>query len=312
VKKGFNILKSKKAFALVCFVLFLGLFVLRSDWADTRIGKEIFNLGHLCGFFIVWIFVLNIYSMFSPLTFTRFALVILITLLASVLIEITQHYIGRSASIKDVGLNIAGTLAALAFMVAKNKSFQVYSYPVAAIGLFSAGLLMFPSTKIFVDEYHIVRQFPVLSDFSTPYELNRWSSNKAIIHLAKRGNANVLKVKFRKDARYSVVALNSFGDEWEKYKELVYSVNNLTADSLSINVRVHDHDHRYSGFAYKDRFFQEFLLDPGTSEISIELLDIYEAPEERNMNLAAIESIMLFTVNAENDVELEINKVFLR
>lgn len=312
MEKRFNILKSKWLFALAGFVLFYGLFIINADLADTRLEKEIWNLGHLFGFFVVWLFLMNLFSLFIPSSLKRIGLVLLVTLIASSLIEIVQHYIGREATLQDIGLDLVGTILAVIVIISLKKCFRGNLSALITFFFITTAVLVWPSAKIFIDEVNIVRQFPILSDFSTPYELSRWSSNNAVFYIEERGDNHILKVRFRRDARYSVLALNSFGSAWNKYNELVYRVNNPGSHSLNIYVRVHDREHKYSHFAYEDRFYRAIKLKPGRSEIKIKLLDIYKAPEGRKMDLTEIESIMLFTVNLEKDAELEITKVFLR
>ena len=312
MEKRFNILKSKWFFALACFVLFYGLFIINADLAITRFEKELWNLGHVFGFFVIWLFLMNLFPFFIPSSLKRIGLVLLVTLVASSLIEIVQHYIGRSAALQDIGLDLVGAILALTAIITLKKCFRGNVYALIVFFFITIAVLIWPSAKIFIDEVYIARQFPVLSDFSTPYELSRWSSDSAVFYIEERGDHHILKVRFRKDIRYSVLALNTFGHAWDKYNELVYSVNNPDSRSLDLYVRIHDRAHKYSHFAYEDRFRRVIKLKPGHSEISIKLLDIYNAPEGRSMDPTEIESIMLFTVNLEKDAELEITKVFLR
>ncbi|VAW95386.1 hypothetical protein MNBD_GAMMA21-468, partial [hydrothermal vent metagenome] len=80
VKTTINILKSKWLFTFVSLLLFIGLFVLKSDLAETRLEKEIWNLGHLFGFLILWLFMINLFPVFYPDSIRRVGLVFLIML----------------------------------------------------------------------------------------------------------------------------------------------------------------------------------------------------------------------------------------
>ncbi len=312
MENRFTILRSKWVFGFICLLLFYGLFIIKPDLAVTRLEKELWNLLHLFGFFIAWVFLLNLVPQFAPKNLKRLGLVVLVTVVVSGAIEFVQHYIGRSASVKDIGLNLAGTLVALIIVIFTKKYLRPWQPVVIGFLLVTILGLLWPSTKIFIDELYIAKNFPVLSDFSSPYELSRWEQWKAKYKLQGGEGKKVLHVTFEKDARYSIVALNSFGHEWIKYKQLVFLVHNPGSNAFTTYIRVHDRKHSESNDAYRDRYNREEKIQSGATEISIELLDIYKAPEGRRMNINEIESIMMFTLNLEEQRELIIEKIFLR
>jgi len=312
MENRFNIFKSKWAFGVICLLLFYGLFFIELDLAVTRLENELWNLLHLLGFFVIWMFLMNIVPQFAPKNIKHFGLVVVLTILVSGAIEFVQHYIGRSASVKDIALNLAGTLVATTTIIFTKKYLRPWQPVVIVISLVAILGLLWPSLKIFIDELYIEKNFPVLSDFSAPYELSRWGRWKAKYRLDEHEGKQALHVTFEKGARYSNIALNSFGQEWIKYKQLVLRVHNPGSIALTLNIRLHDRKHRESYYDHRDRFIRTVHIQPGTSEITIDLFDVYKAPEGRRMNINEIESIMMFTVNLDEQRDLIIEKIFLR
>lgn len=309
VEKGFNILKSKKIFAFVCLLLFFGLFVLESGLAVARLENEIWNLGHLFGFFVLWLFLVNLFPIFFPTSLRRIGLVVLCTIIASGGIEVIQYFIGRSASINDIGLNLAGTLMALSIFLLRYRPFARHSYTLVFFLLVSVSIFMLPATKVFIDEIHLRQQFPVLSDYSKPFEIGRWHSSNARISIVDTESRKVLDVTLLPTGKYSSVSLTSFAGDWSGYKELVFELVNKQATELPITIRVHDylHDNRYD-----DRYNKTFKLPSGVSSISINTLDIYKSPKGRNMDLSNIASILLFGISFDKQKVFQLKRIYLR
>ncbi|VAW90562.1 hypothetical protein MNBD_GAMMA21-3, partial [hydrothermal vent metagenome] len=273
---------------------------------------EIWNLGHLFGFLILWLFMINLFPVFYPDSIRRVGLVFLIMLAASAAIEIIQHYIGRSASVKDVGLNIAGTMIAMSIVILRYRTFRKMSYGVVVIFILVVFVLIWPTVKIFIDEINISRQFPVLSDFTTPFESGRWQSSDADMVLVKEKDLTVLDVVLLPENKYSSVALNSFGQGWEKYRELVIELNNTMELDIPLVLRLHDKHHKKYNNQHSDRFNRSINLAPGYREIIIPIIDLYNSPRDRKMDVNNIESIMIFAININKKKHFRIYKVFLR
>jgi len=309
MENRFNIFRSKLAFGIVCLVLFFGLFVIKSDLVETRLGREIWNLGHLFSFFIAWMFLINLFPVFYPKSLKHITLVVLLTLISSFAIEIIQHFIGRSASVKDIGLNIGGTFIALSIVILKSRILRNYFKVHVSFFFLVTILVLWPSMKVFIDEVHIRQQFPVLSDFSRSFEISRWSTNHSKVKLVRTDDRDVLKVTLLPEGKYSIVALQTSGDNWSEYTELVIEIVNKAGIDFPITIRVHDslHNNRYS-----DRYNNTYNLQPGASTIIVQIIDIYKSPKDRKMDLNNISSVTLFGMNLDAEKELQINKVYLR
>lgn len=309
VEKGYNILKSKKMFAFVCLLIFIGLFVSISGLLVTRLEKEIWNLGHLFGFFVIWLFLLNLFPTFLPTSLRRIGLVVLYTVIASGCIEVIQYFIGRSASIYDIGLNLAGTLIALGIFILLLRPFAKHNYTLVFFMLVLVSVFILPGARVLLDEIHLRQQFPVLSDYSKPFEIGRWNTSNARINISNVENNKVLVVTLLPTGKYSSVALASFGGDWSGYRELVFDIVNKEVTELPITIRVHDslHDNRYD-----DRFNKTFKLPSGVSSLSIKILDIYKSPKGRSMDLSNIAAVALFAIDLDKEKVIQLKKIYLR
>jgi hypothetical protein len=62
---------------------------------------------------------------------------------------------------------------------------------------------------------------------------------------------------------------------------------------------------------HTDRFNRVLVIKPGRQHIIIRLADIKNAPASRQMDLAHMEDLSIFTMNAKTDYHLFINKIYL-
>jgi len=303
-----SLFKSKLIFILVCVSMFIGLFLLPGDVADARLGKELWNMLHLAAFFVLWLFLVNQFNSLRPDTLFSIIKIILITLIASVIIETIQYFIGRSASLKDIGLNLAGTLFALIVTIQINRYFKGTSYYLNLSMIVIAGILLWPSARIFIDETQRRLDFPVLADFSRSFEIGRWSSNSAKVEIIKTDIGNVLDVTLLPRGKYPGISVQAISTDWGKYRELVIVVVNNNDTTIPLTIRIHDALHNNQ---FYDRYNRSREIPVGLSTITVNLLDLYKAPKDRKMDLSNIRAIGLFATDLKSEVNFKIKRVYL-
>ncbi|MGD8927203.1 MAG: VanZ family protein [Thioalkalispiraceae bacterium] len=309
MKLYYHIFKSRIAFAFVGIAIFVGLFILKEDLIVSRLGNEMWNLLHLCAFFIIWLFLVNLFSFFRPDRLPTIGKIILLTVVASILIEVIQSYIGRDASIEDIALNLAGTLLALIVTIYKGQYFKGRSYYIYFIFIVFTIMLVWPGIRIFIDEIQRREQFPVLADFSKPYELGRWSSNHAKLSISSTSLGKVLDVTLLPGSRYSTVTLHTIHEDWEQYRELMIVIVNNENTKLPLVLRINDAAHNNE---YSDRYNKRREVPEGLSTITVKLLDLYNAPKGRRMDLNNIQAISLFAIDLNSTRKFQIKKIYLR
>ena len=96
------------------------------------------------------------------------------------LVEWLQTFVGRESSWGDVRRDVLGAAIAAALLPGGSAGCAGRVSQICIVAIASGWLLLVdvrPMAMALVDEYHARRQFPVLSDFSTPFESGRWSSS---------------------------------------------------------------------------------------------------------------------------------------
>lgn len=157
---------------------------------------------------------------------------------------------------------------------------------------------MYFSGIVLIDESIARKQFPVLSTFETPFEIERWSGNNSALtidhDIVKYGKSS-LKVSLT-TAQYSGVYLRYFPEDWRNFSFLRLAIFNSSSELLKIHCRVHDRLHVINGFPLNDRFNGSFILDRGWNTITIPMEQILNAPVSRTMDLTNIKGIGIFVI----------------
>ena len=162
------------------------------------------------------------------------------------------------------------------------------------------------------DEQQARRQFPLLADFESPYELSRWFYWKQLRlenQIVRHGRSSA-RVQLS-TAKYSGIALFHFPRDWRGYHWLHFSVYNPLATKLEINCRLDDTTHRQRHGPYEDRFNTQFLLKPGWNDLSVSLQQAAAAPKGRAMNMSSIKGFGLFVVQQKEAIAIYLDHVYL-
>jgi hypothetical protein len=282
-------------FLLLTFALF---FVGNSNIVPTRSFKIVWNLGHIV-FFAIAIFLLLKHASFlqQATQAHQFYWVVGICLVAGVLIESIQFSIGRQASWQDILRNILGGLTALAFFPRpKSSNAQLLGMKFKAIITVLLCIQLLPLLMTLVDEHMAKSNFPMLADFENTLELSRWTSNGQMIldkKITTHGNFSA-RIELTTQP-YSGASLNFLPSNWKNFKRLLFSVYVPSNSPISITTRIHDRQHRQSGYLYNDRFQQLSHLKTGWNHITINITDIIRAPKTRLMDIESITNIRFFT-----------------
>lgn len=98
------------------------------------------------------------------------------------------------------------------------------------------------------------------------------------------------RVRFA-SGQYPKLEITGLVGDWAGYEALVLDVYSPEPTALPIELRIHDKRHRNR---YGDRFNTTLTIAPGQSRLSIPIRTIRSAPEGREMDLANVQSIILF------------------
>jgi len=285
------------------------------DYYSSRPLRLAWELGHICLFFFYTYALLNIWKGFARRSFqVQLIVVLLLSLVLGLLIEWSQAAFDRTFSLKDILMNVIGSIAAVGFLSPTRIAVSRNLLRITQVIICFLVLLMtYPLVIVLVDQVFARMQFPVLSNFETPFEIDRWGGSALIAidkNTVREGNAS-LKVQLTTD-RYSGTSLNHFLPHWHGHDSLQISIFNPSLEPLKITVRINDKEHISNGQSYSDRFNRQFILSSGWNNIDIAIDDIRNAPETREMNLRAILNLGIFTINLKHPRLIYIDDVRLK
>jgi VanZ family protein len=282
---------------LVLIVLTLLLFIGGPGYYSDPVTKELWDTGHAL-LFAAAVFVLMRQPRFKRKSlWVSVCLSTLFCMVIGLATEILQIPAGRDFEIKDLGNDLLGGYVGWAIAVATDKSnrksIRISLLPAVLLILF---FVFAPVYRAGFNALMIQRQFPVLSDFETPCELDRWNAKPASMAL-DTGRVRHGEKALRIDLQPGIwpgFSLETFRRDWRGYTVLHFSLYNTTAHTLAINLKIYDRKHVEGGYEYRDRFNRGLTLMPGWNDIHVPLADIQAAPQDRKMDLSNIFSFSLF------------------
>ena len=165
---------------------------------------------------------------------------------------------------------------------------------------------------VLIDDYHARQQFPVLADFSAPFEVSRWQGGSVvqIAHDSGHFGDDILKIDFTTE-RYSGVILQHFPRDWQGYTVLRLEYYNPSEELIYITCRIHDRVHVEGDQLYSDRFNRQIQLHPGWNDFQIRIQDVVNAPKNRQMDINDIMELGVFVSRQKHPQTLYISEIRL-
>lgn len=281
---------------------------------EQRLIKDIWDAGHLA------LFALLSYSYFSRpgqarvSTTRKIVFTTIAGLLLGIAIEVSQLFVHREFSTDDIINDVIGGYLGLLSLGILDKQ-RTLSYRIIATVIFAVFLAVGLRNleKHLFDEFNMRKQFPVLADFESRLEIERWDHKLADLKLSQKyvkSGLYSLEVAYLR-GRYPNISLRHLRSDWSDYNKLVFSVYNPNHQELLFVVNVYDKQHIKNGRKYKDRFSRSVLFKPGWNNIEIPLQEIINAPGHRSMNIQQIKGVSIFTDRLEQPVTIYIDDVRL-
>jgi len=271
------------------------LFVGGPGHQGPRSLSSAWDLGHIV-LFSVWSCLLRSIALRRVSLLRQWATVLAFCIVAGGVTEGIQSVSGGDASIGDFVRDILGGVLALCWcrpaLTGLPRSMRHLARG-ASLSLLLVALL--PLIVSASDEWMARVRFPVLSDFETPFEADRWESDARFA--IDRSEASHGEASLRVDmdtSLYSGVALVHFPRNWTGYRYFRMEVLNPSPDQVDLNCRLHDGQHERRGPTYTDRYNTAFRLRPGWNSLRIDLADVARAPAGRRMDMADIRGLIVF------------------
>ncbi len=227
-----------------------------------------------------------------------------------ILVEILQHFIGRSASWHDIVANTLGVTAGVLWATTRsNQSRRLRGWATAGaimllvLGAFRAPFIMVDCLMQRLDE-------PILASFEGRLEMTRWKPSDCRLTRtpdhATHGQAS-LRMDLEQSAYPGIVSKGLLHD-WSKYETLAFDVTVDEGPPVELFVRVQDAGHTCDS---NDRFEKIFRLVPGDHEIEIPLSDVAAAPAGRTMDLSRVANVHVILLNLDRPRVLHLDNVRL-
>ncbi len=226
-------------------------------------------------------------------------IVVFFCLAAGGITEGLQSLTGRDASFGDILRDLLGGMITLTWF--HPSSSELSREALRAMRVLMASFLfaaVVPLSIALCDEWIARAQFPLLSDFETPFEGSRWYRNDSTAvdrSVARHGKAS-LRVEMD-TSPYSGASLVYFPGDWTGYGFLRFAVFNPSPEEMKITCRIHDRKHEAGEQRYEDRFNKRIILRKGWNDLRIDLGEVARAPAGRSMNLGEICLVGLVAVN---------------
>lgn len=294
-----SLVMNHRTLFILGFIGLLGLFFGGPDLVHARSFKHAWDLGHIFIFAIWTVLLLRLWPWLKAVSFgTQTLVILLLCIFMGGGIEWVQGLIGRYPSADDLIRDLIGSLLALLFWFPKRFDLGRFWRHLLQILCIAALLIAFaPVPRSLVDEWSAWRQFPHLSDFEAPFELDRWSGDAelTIDHTHAWSGRAALRIDLGTDL-YSGAALNYFPGNWLGWGHLTCHLYNPDATPIRLTFKITDRHHDVSGYRFEDRFNRSQDILPGWNRITIDLSDVVSAPDDREMDLTRITAFQLFSI----------------
>lgn len=221
----------------------------------------------------------------------------------SLLSEAAQIPTHRDASLEDLVADWLGATAFSMIAVGFVPSFGLdrrWRKILVPFGLLLLVWSLLPLVKVSAAYVERSHNFPELVDFDGRFNRTFMRIQNATLkrqHDDASGDTSA--VITLNDGPWPGVVLHDLHPQWSRYDELVLDLENTQAAPLKLNLRVDDDEHRFGDQRYSDRYNLRFELPPGNLSLRIPLADIENGPADRQMDLDAIDGLVLFAAQSE-------------
>ncbi|WP_018952651.1 VanZ family protein [Thioalkalivibrio sulfidiphilus] len=229
---------------------------------------------------------------------------LLVMLVISGVTEWSQQFTARNASLWDVAVNMAGTVAALALIalydrqVAEFTQTRLRTLSLALLPVILAALVLLPVAGISAALMKRDADFPCLVCPKNRVDLWMIDRNGASVRLAAGPDRETYLEILMETSAFPGVSWEWPVKDWRGFDALELELGNPGPLPLDLTLRIDDLHHN---FRFTDRFNQRITLEAGSrSRECIPLTDLENAPEGRQMDLSGIARLMLFGSEASH------------
>lgn len=273
-------------FVVAMFPLFL---IDDSNFLTSRLGGAIKNTSH---FIIFGALTTLLLKRVPGNSLFRIGTVLFIVFSAGLAIEILQKFVRRDPEVSDVVADVIGALIVICWT--QKASWLVWGGRI----IFSGVLFVHLSFIAYLASWQILiaYQLPLIATFEHYQELSRWHGRNELSGAYVSEGKRSLKSKFT-TRRYSRISLTEMPHDWVGFKYLKFDLYNPDATELELTLRIQDERHRRLRSSFNDRYTRRLSIKPGWNAFSINLEEVKNAPEGREMDMSKVDEIALFSMS---------------
>ena len=233
----------------------------------------------------------------------------------SVLSEMAQIPTARDASLSDLFADWFGAAGFLAAAIVFSAHISVPKGRGRYLVLLGVALVawpLMPLAKVSAAYLERNQLLPTLANFDSKFGDVFYRMQNAQIRTVRRSTNQSISAEITLgDGPWPGIIFHDLWPNWESYSELVIQIENPENEPLPVNIRVHDRRHRDGDQPFSDRFNHTIDLAPGNQIVRISMLDIEDAPARRQMDLFAIDGIVIFYTQQEAGRRLFLHEIRL-
>ncbi|OUS11954.1 hypothetical protein A9Q89_07270 [Gammaproteobacteria bacterium 53_120_T64] len=276
--------------------------------------RDLWNAGHLLLFGLLSYGYFSCLSMAAHTLSYRLLLSNIAALGLGAGIEYLQLHLGRSFSVADIFNDVIGANLGLLVLALQKARVAGRGRLTIRFGIvLMLGLGLRDVELRLLDEWAMRRDFPVLANFETSIQLQRWTFANVVAHRSQpfpRSGGYTLDVQFL-NGEYPSVSLHHLVGDWSSLQFLHLAVYSASKQTTPFELEVFDRDYQRNGFHFNDKFNTPLVIVPGWNFINIPLQVIENAPQQRNMDMRLIQALSLFTHQPTVPVRLYIDSIRL-
>jgi len=153
---------------------------------------QLYGFAHLAFFMLMALGLSRLPDLARRPFLFQFALIVFVVLFVGGIIEVIQPYFGRTASWRDLGIDLLGALLGVMFLAPARRSLGRGLLAFGQFAVVAVGIMVFYGPIVTLwDMRQASRKFPMLGDFETRLETRRWSSGEIDKGIARHGESSL-------------------------------------------------------------------------------------------------------------------------
>ncbi len=299
-------------FASTLFVSFLLFYDFGKS--TSRIIQTLTSYGHvpLFGFIALGILQLMSNGDYRNCGMKQYVRAGIITVLLGTMTEIIQIWTpSRTFRFGDILSDAVGGAAFLAFLYSYRQGIgRRGKIALRALALSCLIVMAHSIITATLDTIQMYYDAPLLGSFENRLEMSRWHENESSI---KRTGLHATHGEYALEVNLSPgvfpgVSLVHLIPDWRNYSMLSFDVFLTGTSPLPLTVRINDVKHNED---YEDRYNRTFVLAPNRNHITIDLEEIRTSPQGREMDMAHMRLICLFSHNLKEPRQIFLDHFLL-